>query len=150
MDEAAAGGAHVVYLQYQILRSGKKIVLPVGEFYIGTALEWLYHHDDIVYDTDVTEGLQNNCILNAQYYDDIYSGSFILSDTAPDEVHFATFYAGVSLEGTGDLSAGYKLGTYQYGDGYITVNTLDLIDNINSPVATKILCNLARSIPESH
>ncbi|MBO5649472.1 MAG: beta galactosidase jelly roll domain-containing protein [Clostridia bacterium] len=150
LDEAAAGGAHVVYLQYQILRSGKKIVLPVGEFYIGTALEWLYHHDDIVYDTDVTEGLQNNCILNAQYYDDIYSGSFILSDTAPDEVHFATFYAGVSLEGTGDLSAGYKLGTYQYGDGYITVNTLDLIDNINSPVATKILCNLARSIPESH
>ena len=140
--DAVENGAHLICLNPQAISTNGSLSLPFGDYEIGEFDNWLYHYDEIVFDTEVTKGLQASCILNAQYYDDVYSGNFISSKTAPTETHLATFFAGIDGGSYRELSVGYKLGTYEYGKGYITINTLNLIGNVNTPVATSIICNL--------
>ncbi|MBE6636297.1 MAG: hypothetical protein E7618_00660 [Ruminococcaceae bacterium] len=108
---------------------------------------WLYHYEYAVHESHATAGLPSRCLMDPEYYEQIWSNKLFRFTDVPQEPAVSGFLAGHDM--TGDLSfkCGFQLGTFTYGRGLITLNALRLIESVGSPVADLILCNLAAYIP---
>ncbi len=110
---------------------------------ITTRNNWLYHYDSLVLDTPVTSGLQTSCIMDPIYYETVYTGKLYSNITDPDEAHVVSLFVGHDGGATSQaLWHGVACGSYNYGKGVITVNTLNITDSIGSVVADTLLLNL--------
>lgn len=142
--EAAKNGAHVVFLSPKALSASGYLNVPfVKQGKVETYGNWLYHYDGVVFENPIMKGLQTNCIMDHSFYYGIYSEDFISGMSLPTDISVATFFAGIDGGNERAFSCGYQLGTYSYGKGYITLNTLNLISGCDTPAAMTIFANLA-------
>lgn len=144
---AETNGCHVAGISSESF-GGSLYSLPNIPFAEGVALgstqNWLYHSDSIVHDTAVNEGLEVNGALSPLYYEDIYDATYYAITVAPDEPHCVQLLLGDDATANDyTLLYGVKCGTYNYGSGRITLNTFDLNDNVGTPVADRMILNLA-------
>ena len=142
--EAANGGANVIFLTKDSFTANGKVRSALGVS--GTVYrynDWLYHGERIVYRNAVTEGLQNRCLMDTLYYESVYAPAGIISATVPDDVSVGFLHLGGNDVGqTFAFRGGYQLATYKKGTGSLTLSTLNLSDNLDSPVAATLLLNL--------
>lgn len=141
--DAAEGGAHIVFLSPDAIKDGDSLKLPFetsGKF--TTYYNWLYHFDGIVYDNAMTLGMQSRCLLDTQYYGQIYSCDYFENMPTPDDLSFVNLMAGFDGRSYNDMIYGFQLGTYYYGEGYITLSSLNL-SNVGSPETDLLLANIA-------
>lgn len=149
LAEKAAGGAHVVFLDAAAIVRNESGALNLPFALSGIysyQYDWLYHKEHIVFDTALTDGLQDGCLLDPSYYSDVYSNYYISGMAVPDTLGVMVFSAGLNTwTAENSVIDGYQLGTYTYYDGAITVNTLKLVDNVGSPVADRLLVDIVAS-----
>jgi beta-galactosidase len=87
-------------------------------------------------------GLQGNGIMDWDYYGPLLSPYLYEGQETPDEVAAAGFIVG-HANYADRYTAGVVLGTYRCGAGSFVVNTLNLLDHLDShPAADRLLLNL--------
>ncbi|MBE6636296.1 MAG: hypothetical protein E7618_00655 [Ruminococcaceae bacterium] len=142
--EAAKSGAHVIFLTKEAFTANAKVRSALGvNGTVYTYNDWLYHGERIVYRNAVTAGLQNRCLMDTLYYESVYSPTGIIKATTPDDVSIGFVHLGGNdVNQEFEFRGGYQLATYQKGSGQMTLSTLNLSDNLDSPVAATLLLNL--------
>jgi hypothetical protein len=139
---AAGAGAHVVFLNAAAARLNE---LPFAGRASHTAVHprnWLYHYDGFIYGSSVMTGLQTRQVLDPEFYEDVFSDMYI-TGIIPDDISVTTFLIGSNaVTYTGTVSHGFQLGTFNHGDGFVTLNMLRLSET-GTPAADRILVNLA-------
>ena len=144
---AQEGGCHVVGVTAEALGGDAYTYgsLPFDDkVAVSTTQNWLYHSDSVLYDTALTQGLQTGGLVDPLYYEDIYNAKYYQLKTTPDEIHCVQMLLGDDATTNNyTLLYGIKCGTYNWGSGYITVNTFDLAEGAGSPAADRLLVNLA-------
>ena len=108
---------------------------------------WLYHYEYVVHGAPAMEGLPGRCLMDPEYYEEIWSNKLFRFTEIPDVPAVSGFLGGHDT--TGDLSfkCGFLLGSFRYGKGWITLNSLRLAESVGCPTADTILCNLAAFLP---
>ena len=138
-------GSHLVGTSYGVFGDSGQTGLPFDQPGTASVLSnWLYHSDAVIFDTPVTAGLQTECLVDPTYYEAVYDSHCYGAISKPDELHAFMFFmrndGGVTEQ---DLYYGVACGTYYYGEGYITVNTFDIPGGAGTPVADRLLLNMA-------
>ena len=143
--QAAANGAHVVFLHSgTVVKDGaiRSVMGGVTGSFM-TYNNWLYHSESVVIDNAVTAGLHNDCLLDTLYYESVYSPGFFHSGLVPGNVSVATLFTGQNdATGARTFHGGYQLATFKKGSGFMTLNALNLLGGVGTPVADTLLCNL--------
>lgn len=106
--------------------------------------DWLYHKDCVAKRHLVFEGLQAPGVMDWDYYGPVIPRAIFEGQDTPDETIAASFATGNS-----SYARGYGLGllvvAYKSGDGWFVLNTLNILDNLDShPAADRLLMNLIR------
>ena len=138
-------GSHLAGTSYGVFGDSGQTRLPFAQPGTASVLSnWLYHSDAVVYDTPITSGLQTQCLVDPTYYEAVYDPHCYGAISKPDELHAFAFFIGNDGGVTEqDLYYGVSCGTYCYGEGYITVNTFDIPGGAGTPVADRLLLNMA-------
>ena len=98
----------------------------------------------MIFSTALTQGLQNDCLMDQIYYEDIYTANNYSNIDKPDIVHSFRFFLGQTGGATeGELRSGLDCGTWYYGSGSFTACTFDLNNAVGSPTADRMLVNMA-------
>ncbi|MCQ2424891.1 MAG: hypothetical protein MJ070_01995 [Lachnospiraceae bacterium] len=141
--EAARNGAHVAVVDYRAIgvAGGVPDVPFAKQGVLSETKNWLYHFDAVVLKTALTEGLQSACIMDTQYYADVWSDVYFAAMATPNDIAVANFFAGNDENLGKAFEGGYQLGTFRYGSGYLTLSTLKLSGD--TPAAARILLNIA-------
>ncbi len=140
---AAREGAHVVFLDYRALGSTETTGIPLPRTgKIEYFYNWLYHFDGIIFDTAATKGMPSDCIMDTDYWGDVYSCYYFTNMSVPTDTAIATAFVGIDGAPTRDFSGGFQLGTYAFGQGHLTVTTLNILGAIGTPAADGLLMNL--------
>lgn len=105
---------------------------------------WLYHYEYVVHDSSVTNGLKTRCLMDPEYYEDVWSNRLFRFTCTPEYPSVSGFFAGNDTTGDDSFKHGFLLGTFVYGKGKITLNSLRITESIGRPVADMILCNLSK------
>lgn len=107
--------------------------------------DWLYHKECVAKRHEAFAGLKNPGIMDWDYYGPVIPHFMIEGADAPTEVIAAAF-APCHSAPAGGYAAGILLGQYNLGDGYFVVNTLNILDNLDThPAADRLLVNLIAS-----
>lgn len=141
---AASCGAHVVSLNASAIGADDSGRLPFGMEGRREEMDnWLYHFDGLVYENELTEGLEAGGILDPEYYESVMGKDYIAGIAPPDDPAVAVFFIGNDGRAGIDLRNGLQLGTYNYGEGSLTINTLEVLNAVGTPVADRLLVNMA-------
>ena len=106
--------------------------------------DWLYHKEYIIKRHDYFRGLPVNRVMDWEYYMYIISGQYFFEGQTPDETQ-------AIAAGTGNINpigyeGGFTIGTYNVYRGAITVNSLNILENIGrNPAADRLLINILDS-----
>lgn len=149
--ERIAQGAHAVFLSPAVFAATRGARpeplqwLALGRR--GTLVdetEWLYHKAIIARDSAAFSGLQIR-LMTPEYYGQILAHApYFEGIDPPDQV------AAVAVRCMADGAAplvyhdGVELGTYRLAAGRFTINGLDILGNLGSPAADRLLLNLAQ------
>lgn len=143
--EAAKNGAHVLGTNAHAYGDWGFSSMPLTNS--GSVVKddnWLYHSDSVIFSTALTQGLQNDCLMDQIYYEDIYTANYYSNIDKPDIVHSFRFFLGQTGGATeGELRSGLDCGTWYYGSGSFTACTFDLNNAVGSPTADRMLVNMA-------
>lgn len=144
--EKAAGGAQLVFLDANTLRWDKTASLRLPFENGGTLSywrDWLYHKDHLIFDTDLTDGLPEHCLLDPYDYNTVYSGDYITGTPTPDTLSVLVFSAGITTWNANGVISGYQLGSFDFYEGGLTISALKLVDSCGEAVADRLIVNLA-------
>lgn len=103
---------------------------------------YLYHYDMMIFDTPLTDGLQDNCIASSVYYQDVYPSTYFNISQAPDYVFGLAMKLDNGTTGNRNLENGVLGAAYPYGEGYIITHTFLFMDSLGTPVADRMMLNL--------
>ena len=104
---------------------------------------WLYHNDTLMFDTTLTDGLQDNGIMNSMYYQEVYPTTYFNIPVEADDVLALSLFIGNHGHQSNEaLEQGVLAGTYVHGQGKCVIHTFKLLDNLGTPVADRMLINL--------
>jgi hypothetical protein len=103
--------------------------------------DWLYHKECVAKAHPIFEGLPSKGILDWYYYGPVIPHYVFDGQEKPDEVVAAAFATGYTAPG--GYASGILLGSYRFGEGRFVVNTLPIMENVDShPAADRLLLNL--------
>jgi hypothetical protein len=140
-----AEGATVVFLNHKALGNGDGPTgfLPFknkGTCYAFT--DWLYHKECVAKRHPVFAGLQAPGILDWDYYDQVIPHEIYEGLDTPDETIAASFVT-AHHRVAGGYGCGLLVAAYNHGQGKIVLNTLHLLENLDTdPAADRLLLNL--------
>jgi len=104
--------------------------------------DWLYHKECVAKAHPVLEGLQSRGVMDWEYYGPVIPHYFFEGQDAPDELAIAAFALCHSAP-PGGYAAGIILGSYRFGQGLFTLNSLNIVENVDRhPAADRLLLNL--------
>lgn len=108
---------------------------------------WVYHREDVAKQHPVFEGLPAGGMLNWYYYLQVTPDLlFERLDTREDAV--ATAFGPGDNDGNG-YNSGLLMGMYRLGTGRFFVNTLRILENVDTnPSADRLLLNMIRTAAE--
>ena len=139
-----ARGSSVIFLSHEAFARAKDSMrwLPLAKkgrcYKFG---DWLYHKECVAKAHPVFEGLQAPGILNWYYYGPVIPHFLFEGQETPSEVIAAAFAAGYST--AGGYASGILMGSYRFGEGRFVVNTIPVLENLDShPAADRLLLNL--------
>ena len=144
--EKAAGGACVVFLDAKAITAENGVDLRLPFDVAGTYSEnrdWLYHKEQLIFDTDFTDGMEEGCLMDPYYYEDTYSSGYLSGLAVPDELSVMVFSSGLTTWSSNGVISGFQLGEYNFYKGTIVLNTLKLSESCGKPVADRMLLNIA-------
>lgn len=141
--EAARAGAHVAVIDYRAIGTvgGVPDVPFAAQGILSQTENWLYHFDGLVMKSALTAGMPDSCVMDTQYYADVWSDVFFSAMAVPNDIGIANVFIGNDGGSGKAFEGGYQLGTYHYGTGHITLSTLKLSGD--TPTAAQILLNIA-------
>ena len=113
---------------------------------------WLYHREDVARPHPIFAGLPSPGILDWYTYEQIIPLYLFHDLDTPDDVAAAGFAVGYTTPG--GYTSGLVTGTYRLGAGAFVVNTLRILENLDSnPAADRLLLNMidyASTIVSTH
>lgn len=102
---------------------------------------WLYHREDIAKKHPVFDGLKSGGIMDWDYYGQVTPYWVYDNQDAPDTTIVSAFAVGYTC--SGGYSSGLITGLYELGNGWIMLNTLRIMENLNkNPAADRLLLNM--------
>ena len=120
----------------------EKLKVVVDDFKITNHRDWLYHKEYMLADNDVFNGLGSRILELARFQKE-FPHTAIKTDKTPNYVISPAFLTGFYGAKTG-YELNYGLLGFNYGKGKIIFNTFDILSNLGSPVADKLLVNLIK------
>jgi len=143
----------------RIARGGTAVFLAPAAFQRGEdAVGWLplekkgrcncfydsvYHKDCVAKKHAIFEGLQEQGVMDCDYYGEIIPHNMFEGQDAPVDTAAAAFAVGYLC--TGGYASGLLFGGYTLGEGRFFLNTLHIMENIDShPAADRLLLNIIR------
>jgi len=140
-----ASGAVAVFLSPAAFRRGDAAVgwLPLENKGSCTKpWNWLYHREDIAKRHPIFDGLQAGGIMDWDYYGQIIPEYIFDGQDVPDDIAAATFAVGYGASG---YASGLLTGAYRLGRGWLVLNTLRILENLDRhPAADRLLLNIVR------
>ena len=143
-------GGHVAFMNTGVFADTaelKKRLDFVGDGFIKFSDDWLYHKDNVIKPGTLAEGLDGPGVMDLSYYGNAWGRHVYENMPAPDRsmvVAFATCYP---------IPSGYTsyvvTGSYRYGKGTVTLNGLDICQNVGHPAADRLLINMAKYVTEN-
>jgi hypothetical protein len=104
--------------------------------------DWLYHKECVANAHPVFHGLQPRGVMDWEYFGPVIPHYFFEGQDAPHDVAVAAFALCHSAP-RGGYAAGIILGSYRFGQGFFTLNSLKILENVDRhPAADKLLLNL--------
>jgi hypothetical protein len=104
--------------------------------------DWLYHKEPVAKSHPVFRGLQKQGIMDWEYYGPIIPRYFFEGQDTPNETMAAAFALCHSSQPDG-YTAGVLLCSYKFGHGAFFLNSLKILENLDShPAADRLLLNL--------
>jgi hypothetical protein len=144
-DEVAQGRT-AVFLQPKAFALGDDSThwLPLEKKGVcKTFHDWLYHKDCVAKRHAIFDGLQAGAILDWDYYDQLIGHEIFQGQDTPDETVVAAFAAGYTCPGGYDC--GVMVGRFKLGAGWLVLNTLNVLNQLDKhPAADRLLLNLVR------
>ena len=141
----AENGGHVAFMNAKVFEGteGLRKRLPfASNGIVKFSDDWLYHKDNVLKPSVLSEGLDKPGVMRIQYYDKVFGHDVFENMPTPDATlacAFATCYP---------VLWGYTsyliTGTYTLGKGKVTLNGLDICQNIGNPAADRMLLNMAK------
>ncbi len=148
-DEVARGRT-AVFLQPKVFALGDDSThwLPLEKKGVcKTFGDWLYHKDCVAKRHAIFEGLQTGAILDWDYYDQLIGHEIFQGQDTPEETVVAAFAAGYCCPGGYDC--GVMVGRYKLGAGWLVLNTLSILEQLDQhPAADRLLLNIVRYAEE--
>lgn len=150
LRRVACGGV-AVFLGPGALRNGDDAVawLPLKNkgACVGFS-DWLYHKECVAKNHPLFDGLPGAGIMDWDYYGPVISRFFLEGQDTPDDTAAAAFAICHSSRPDG-YAAGLMLGAYRFGEGWVVVNTFNVVENLDRhPAADRLLLNLVRYAAE--
>jgi hypothetical protein len=143
MRSVAAGGV-AVFLQPAALRKDDDTTyrLPLKNRGICKSFwDWLYHRECVARRHEVFAGLQEAGLMDAEDYDQVTGHEMFQGLDDPEEVLCAAFALGYPCPG--GYESGITLGAYRFGAGWLVLNSLRIVEHVDShPAADRLLLNL--------
>jgi hypothetical protein len=155
-----ARGAHIVFLAPKVFLTDPKaspatpVWLALGKK--GALVEdddWLYHKDVVALKGPAFDRLQTK-LMTPEYYEGVLARTPHFEGMAHPDTTEAVAIRCVGLVsskrtfnfGLGDLeyADGIMLGTYRHHAGRFTINALDILGNLGTPAADRLLVNLVK------
>ena len=139
--QLARDGGHVVFMNAELFGGSESFTSRIGfDADIKISDDWLYHKDNVIKPSILAEGLDKPGVMDLGYYDRVFGHYVYENIKSPDKTlvaAFATCYP---------IPSGYTsyvvTGSYYFGNGMITLNTLDICQNIGHPAADRLLLNI--------
>ncbi|MBB6670805.1 glycoside hydrolase family 2 protein [Cohnella nanjingensis] len=137
-------GATIVFLSPAAFRLGEDSMgrFPFankGRSYVFN--DWLYHKECVAKRHPWFAGLQQQGVIDWDYYGQVIPRIVFEGQDTPDEVMAAYFATGYPVDG--GYAGGILLGAYRYGAGRIVVNTFRILENLDRhPAADRLLMNM--------
>jgi hypothetical protein len=105
--------------------------------------DWLYHNECIAKAHPIFDRLQANGIMDWDYYGQVIPHYIFENNSTPYDTAAAAFAVGYNC--IGGYDSGVLVGTYKFGSGIFTLNTLRILENINiHPAANRLLLNMIK------
>jgi hypothetical protein len=143
---AADAGASVVFLSARPFLNPQQGAAgtPLGsEVSAIEAQNWLYHKDFVAKRHPAFEGLQAGGLLDFSYYDQVITPVVFACRRLPDDIAAAAFAVGYPCPG--GYQGGIVVGAYRWGRGRVVLNSLRVMENLDSnPAADRLMMNLTR------
>ena len=139
-----ASGSSVIFLSPAAFARGEDFVgwlpLPVkGRCY--RFHDWLYHKECVAKAGPLFAGLQAGGIMDWDYWGQVIPHYLYEGQPDPAEVHAAAF--AVSTTTREGYASGLLLASYCFGAGWMTLNTIPILENLDRhPAADRLLVNL--------
>ena len=145
--ERAQKGATVLFLNPELFWDGQNME---GMRKLAPGLEltnhrdWLYHKEYVLYDRDLFDTL-GGPLMELTRFKGVFPHLAFMTDAQPDYIGcpgFWTGYYGVHL-GYGLV---YSLFGFNSGEGRVVLNCFDILGNLGTPVADRLLTNLLSAL----
>jgi len=109
----------------------------------------IYHKECVAKAHPIFDGLQAKGVMDWDYYGALIPRDVFDGQETPDDLAAAAFAVG-----HGDAPAGYAsgtlLGAYRFGEGRFILNTIPILDNLDThPAADRLLLNLVNFAADS-
>ncbi len=140
-------GARILFLNPKLFQQNKTAMdwLPLNKK--GTCRDfndWLYHKDCVAKRHLVFEGLPCPGIMDWDYYGAVIPRAIFEGQDTPTVAIAAAFATGNSSYPRG-YGSSLLLAAYRSGDGWFILNTLTILENLDThPAADRLLLNLIR------
>lgn len=144
MKRVARGGT-ALFLTPQGLKRGDNAVgwLPLKNKGRGYDFsDWLYHKECVAKTHPIFEGLNGKGLMDWDYYGPVIPHFIIEGADLPDETAAVAFALCHSAPPAG-YASGILNGWYRFGAGWVMINSLAVLDNIDKhPAADRLLLNM--------
>ncbi len=147
---AAERGARVFFYDRRSLESETSLahvqrVVPDAGLQEG--FDWLYHKELVLNDRTVFSGI--GCgLARGQDFTKEWPHWELKTDTTPDYPICPAFETGSYRAGTLSYYLVHAMAGYNFGSGRVYLSTFEVLDNIGSPTADRLLVNTVRHLCE--
>ncbi len=144
-------GAWVLLLNSTLLQQSKVPLEWLPSNAKGTCRnfnDWLYHKDCVAKRHPIFDGLKAPGIMDWDFYGPLIPRAIFEGRETPDDTIAAAFATGNSSYPRG-YGSSLLTAAYKSGDGWLIVNTINILENIDlHPAADRLLMNLIRYAQE--
>ncbi len=143
-ESVEKSGSHCIGIKWGVYGDYYEITTPFEEsFVISSPPNWLYHADSVMFETEVTEGLLNNALVNQIYYESVFDPHSYYTERIPEDIHSFNMFIGNDGGATSSaMTYGITCASYKHGKGTITYNAYDLEAGAGYPVADRLILNM--------
>ncbi len=143
LAQRVVAGAVAIFLVPSAFKRGDDAVGWLPRANKGRCFEhrnWLYHREDVAKKHPIFQGLQAGGIMDWDYYQQVIPRYLFDGQDMPDDVAAAGFGVGVGASG---YLSGVLACSYAFGSGRYVLNTLRILENLDSnPAADRLFLNM--------